>query len=97
MPDHFHAMITPSESLEKAVQKIKGGYSFRAKKAFEWVHDIWQAGFSDHRIRDLQDWEVHLGYIQRNPVRARLCDSPQEYRYLEVGLDPMPQGLKPQA
>ncbi|PYX27093.1 MAG: hypothetical protein DMG80_19585 [Acidobacteria bacterium] len=30
MPDHFHALITPAHeiSLEKAVQFIKGGFSF---------------------------------------------------------------------
>ena len=32
MPDHFHLLITPRESLERAMQLIKGGFSFRAKK-----------------------------------------------------------------
>jgi len=33
MPDHFHALITPAVevSLEKAMQFIKGGFSFRLK------------------------------------------------------------------
>jgi putative transposase len=34
IPDHFHLILTPATdvSLEKAVQYIKGGFSFRAKK-----------------------------------------------------------------
>jgi REP element-mobilizing transposase RayT len=32
MPDHFHLLITPRESLERAMQLIKGGFSFRAKE-----------------------------------------------------------------
>jgi putative transposase len=28
MPDHIHVLITPSASLEKAVQFIKGGFSY---------------------------------------------------------------------
>ena len=34
MPNHFHALLTPLSpvTLEKAVQFIKGGFSFRAKK-----------------------------------------------------------------
>jgi putative transposase len=38
MPDHFHALITPAEnvSLEKAMQYIKGGFSFRLKSK----HDV---------------------------------------------------------
>ena len=31
MPDHFHVIITPADiSLERAVQFVKGGFSFRA-------------------------------------------------------------------
>ncbi len=32
MPDHFHLLITPLLALERSLQLIKGGYSFRAKK-----------------------------------------------------------------
>lgn len=34
MPNHVHALVTPAAdvSLEKCVQYIKGGFSFRAKK-----------------------------------------------------------------
>jgi putative transposase len=34
MPDHFHALFTtlPPVTLEKAVQFIKGGFSFRCKR-----------------------------------------------------------------
>src|ERR1700677_2329449 len=46
MPDHFHAILSPQESLERAMQNIKGGYSFRARQAFNWKFNIWQAGFS---------------------------------------------------
>jgi REP-associated tyrosine transposase len=34
MPDHFHLLITPTESLERALQLIKGGFSYRAKKTW---------------------------------------------------------------
>ncbi|HET9406411.1 MAG TPA: transposase [Candidatus Sulfotelmatobacter sp.] len=38
MPDHVHALITPAEqiSLERAVQFIKGGFSFRLKRGHVW-------------------------------------------------------------
>jgi len=36
MPDHLHLLITPHESLEKSVQLIKGGFSFRAKRELDW-------------------------------------------------------------
>jgi putative transposase len=92
MPDHFHMIISPQDSLERAIQNIKGGFSFRAKKAFDWKHDIWQKGFSDHRIRDVEDWDSHIAYMRHNPVKAKL---PENYRYLAFNLDPIPQRLKP--
>ena len=32
MPDHLHLLMTPAESVEKSVQLIKGGFSFRARR-----------------------------------------------------------------
>ncbi len=88
MPDHFHTLLSPQGSLERAVQNIKGGLSFRARSTFEWKHDIWQVGFSDHRIRDVEDWDRHVAYIRNNPKA-------ESYRYLAVDFDPIPQRLKP--
>jgi hypothetical protein len=34
MKDHIHLLITPSIPIDKAVQLIKGGFSFRAGKEF---------------------------------------------------------------
>jgi putative transposase len=95
MPDHFHRIISPQGSLERAMQNIKGGYSFRAKSTFDWRHNIWQPGLSDHRIRNAQDWDCHIAYMKHNPVKNKLCSSSEEYRYLAVNLDPIPQRLKP--
>jgi putative transposase len=99
MPDHFHVLITPSGALERAVQYIKGGFSREAKLRFEYKFGIWQRGFSDHRIRDWDDYERHIAYIHMNPVRARLSSTFQEYPYSSAHpgfeLDHVPQGLKP--
>ena len=101
MPDHFHAIITPHDSLEKAMQYIKGGFSHRAKKQFDYRFDIWQPGFSDHRIRDAADFEKHTHYIWMNPVKRHLCERAQDYPYGSAfgrwKLDPIPQRLKPLA
>jgi putative transposase len=99
MPDHVHLLITPQESLERAVQCIKGGFSFRAKKELGWTGDVWIAGFSDHRIRDYEDFEVHQRYISKNPVEAQLAEHGEDHAYCSANrrfeLDAFPQGLKP--
>ena len=99
MPDHFHVLITPKGSLEKAVQFIKGGFSFRAKRELSWTGDIWIAGFSDRRIRNDEDFEVHRRYIAKNPVEAGLAEREGIYGYCSANgrfaLDTFPRGLKP--
>lgn len=99
MPDHFHLLVTPSIALERAIQLIKGGISYRAKKELGSNMEVWRRGFADHRIRDAEDYDKHLHYIQLNPVKKHLCTSSAEYRYSSAypgwKLDPVPQGLKP--
>ncbi|HUX27833.1 MAG TPA: transposase [Terracidiphilus sp.] len=95
MPDHFHVLLVPYLTLEKAVQVIKGGFSFRAKRAFDWKFDVWQQGFSDHRIRDAEDWQGHLEYTRRNPVKAGLVEDGGVYPYVDFPSPEFPQGLKP--
>lgn len=101
MPDHIHVLITPQTSLEKAVQFIKGGFSYRAKKELGSNMEVWQTGFQDHRIRDANDYSSHVIYIQNNPVKERLCEHAQDFPYSSAHagfeLDTAPQGLKPQS
>jgi putative transposase len=101
MPDHIHVLITPLTSLEKAVQFIKGGFSYRAKKELDSNMEVWQKGFSDHRIRDANDYMLHVSYIHQNPLRERFCVRAEEFPYSSAHpgfeLDPAPQGLKPES
>ncbi len=100
MPDHIHVLITPTTSLEKAVQFIKGGFSYRAKKELGSNMEIWQKGFSDHRVRDANDYALHVSYVHNNPIKERFCERAEEFPYssaqLGFELDPIPQGLKPE-
>jgi putative transposase len=95
MPDHLHLLISPDESVEKAVQLIKGGFSFRAKRELEYKFDIWQPGFTDHRVRDEEDWNRHLDYIRTNPIEARLAEDTALYEFMGFPSIAFPQRLKP--
>ena len=99
MPDHLHLILTPNETLERAMQFIKGGSSFRAKKELDRQFEIWQRGFTDHRVRDHADYIRSKDYLEMNPVRKGLCTRPEDYPYSSASgrfvLDPLPQRLKP--
>ncbi len=76
MPNHFHLLITPISpvTIEKAVQFIKGGFSYRVKKELGFSGEIWQTSFYDHRVRDANEYTRFRHYIHMNPVRrGRLC------------------------
>jgi putative transposase len=97
MPDHLHLLITPTGTIEKSVQLVKGGFSFRAKREFQWTGEIWQPGFTDHRIRDGIDWQRHIEYIRTNPIDAGLVSNPLPYKFMGFPGIQYPQGLKPSA
>ena len=84
MPDHVHLLPTPAHdvSLEKAVQFIKGGFSFRFKNG----RDVSERSFNEMQIVRLEKFEACRRYIQGNPVRARMSMAEQEYRYSSARL-----------
>lgn len=78
MPDHVHLLITPQGiTLERAVGLIKGGFSHRMGSALP----VWQRGFTDHRVRDREDFEVRRRYIRENPVLERLVEHAEDYSF----------------
>src|SRR5271154_4516619 len=65
MPDHLHLLITPTDiTIERAMQLVKGGFSHRLASKLP----VWQRGFTDHRIRDAEDFTTRQTYIHQNPV-----------------------------
>jgi putative transposase len=99
MPDHFHVLITPAITLERALQLIKGGFSFRARKELGFGGEIWQTSFYDRRVRDIKEYRAFREYIHRNPVKRGLVGELGDYAYSSAGrgfvLDGLPQRLKP--
>jgi putative transposase len=83
MPNHVHILLTipGSMSIERAVQLIKGGFSYRAGKELGFRGEIWQRGFSDVRITNQQSFREHQAYIDHNPIKAGIASSPGEYPF----------------
>jgi putative transposase len=101
MPNHLHLLITPAFeiALEKVIQFIKGGFSFRVGKELQVKFEIWQPGFTNHRIDDPADYDQHRSYIRENPVKAGLVERAELFAYSSafpgMVLDAAPPALKP--
>ncbi len=100
MPEHVHLLLTPAQevTLEHAIQLIKGAYSHALGSILGRKREIWQRGFTDHRIRNGQDFLHHQNYIHQNPVERNLVENPPDYRYCSAypgfKLDPWPSAAK---
>jgi putative transposase len=83
MPEHIHLLLTPASdvTIERAIQLIKGAYSHELGTIIGRDQEIWQPGFTDHRIRDAMDFIHHRNYIHRNPVERHIVADPFMYRY----------------
>jgi putative transposase len=95
MPDHIHVLLTPAPdvSLEKAVQFIKGGFSFRLRSG----RPVWERSFNETQILSGDKFGACKEYILRNPIRKGLASWPAEYRYSSAqdnDVDPMPRHLQ---
>ena len=96
MRDHVHLLMTPAPEipLEKCVQFIKGGFSFRAKKELGFNGEVWLAGYNEHRVKGVVDYDEHLRYIHQNPVTAGIVLNAEEFRFGSASglweLDPAP-------
>ena len=81
MPNHVHLLMTVGDgmTIEKAMQLIKGEFSYRLRKECGYLGEVWQRGFSEQRVESRQSYLQHRGYIAANPVKARLVDLPEEF------------------
>ena len=83
MPDHIHVLMTLAGGMpvERVMQLIKGGFSYRLKKEHGYSGEVWQRGFSELRVEDEESFVRHRQYIAQNPVKRGLARSPEEFPY----------------
>jgi putative transposase len=88
MPDHVHLLIAVDGdmTIERAMQFIKGGFSYRLRKEFGYSGVVWQRGFSEVRVDNRESYLRHREYIAENPVKAGLVDSPEKFAYCFTSL-----------
>jgi putative transposase len=100
MPEHVHLLLTPAieVTLERSIQLIKGGFSYALGVELGRKSEVWQRGFTDHRIRNAADFDSHRVYIHENPVKRGLVERAPEYRYCSAypgfKLDSSPSAAK---
>jgi putative transposase len=82
MPTHIHLLITPTngENLSRIIQWIKT----QSAKIWNGIHGskdhLWGERFFSRAMKDLQEYFVVHNYIDQNPVKAGLVNSPTDWK-----------------
>ena len=88
MPDHLHVLLTVGEgmTIEKAMQFVKGRFSYRLAHEFDSKGEVWQRGFTEVQVMNRENFEQCRNYIAQNPVKAGLAVSAGEYPFCFAAL-----------
>ena len=82
MPDHLHWLfMLKSGTLAKCLQLLKGRSAYRINKFRQRTGPVWQPGYYDHQLRNVDSLYKHALYIIENPVRAGLSTSIEDYAH----------------
>ena len=79
MPNHVHLLITPGIEVPKITKSLKWFTAREANKNLRRTGPFWQDESYDRLVRDSKEFERIRAYIEVNPVRAGLANSPEEY------------------
>ena len=84
MPNHVHAVVwpRPGHTLSDILHSWK---SYTSKEANKILHraagTFWQSESFDHWVRDDDERARLVAYVENNPVKARLCARPEQWKW----------------
>jgi putative transposase len=98
MPNHVHFVVDAVvEQLSLAMQRINGQYAQRFNRVRGFNGHLFQGRFHSKPIRDEAHLPGSIRYVLLNPVRAGLCQRPEQWRWssyrASIGLAPAPRFL----
>jgi putative transposase len=91
MPEHVHLLLSEPQknTLADALKSLKQGVS---RRLIGDAEHFWQKRYYDFNIRNYPQFMEKLRYIHRNPVKAGLCERPEDwqsssFRHYETGCE----------
>lgn len=83
MPNHVHVltMLLEDNTLAEVVKQWKGSTSVQLNRLLGQAGRLWQQDYFDRYIRDMDHFYDCRSYIRNNPVKAGLCEKPEDWRW----------------
>lgn len=82
MPNHVHFVVVPEEkaSLSRLFRQVHRHYTRHINFREQWKGHLWQERFHSF-VMDERYLLATVRYVELNPVRARLCDKPENWQW----------------
>ncbi|MFA6114594.1 MAG: transposase [Sphingomonas sp.] len=82
MPNHVHVILTPSDpdGLRRTFADLHRRYTGIINARHRWTGHLWQGRFGSVAMDDAYLASA-ARYVAMNPVRARLVDRPEDWRW----------------
>ena len=82
MSNHFHLYLrTPQPNLSVGMHDLNSGYASLFNRRHQRVGSLFQGRFKSILVEDdSHSWELSR-YVHLNPVRAKIVDRPEDYRW----------------
>ncbi len=86
MPNHVHFVAVPheKESLSRLFRQVHRHYTRHINFREQWKGHLWQERFHSF-VMDEQYLLATVRYVERNPVKAKLCFLAEEWRWSSAG------------
>jgi putative transposase len=85
MPNHVHVILTPSDEdgLRRTFADLHRRYTGAINARHRWTGHLWQGRFGSVAMDDAY-LAAAARYVAMNPVRARLVERPEDWRWSSV-------------
>jgi REP element-mobilizing transposase RayT len=82
MNNHYHLLIeTTQENLSKFMKYINASYAIYFNRKYKRSGHLWQGRFKSWYVTDEAYLYTLISYIHNNPVKAKIVDKSEKYRY----------------
>ena len=83
MLNHVHVLFTPKtgHEMSEIAHAWKSFTAHEGNKALQREGEFWQREPFDRYIRDEKHFTNAVAYIENNPVKAGLCQTPEDWRW----------------
>jgi putative transposase len=94
VPNHVHAVVRPSQPLPVIMRWLKGSMARSANTILGRTgRRFWQCETYDHCIRNADEFNRIVKYVERNPVRAGLVHEIEDWPWSSAGRRPTPHEI----